>query len=83
MPSSKFEADLMLSLQVRHASLSLIPLASLILKDYLHAYAIIDVFANRLIFVNTVINMLYLVYYGMSSDIIEIGLLMSQAVLTH
>ena len=44
---------------------------------------LIDFFANQLVLVNTATNMVYLVYYGMSSDIIEIRFLVSQAVLTH
>ena len=54
MPSSKFEANPMLSLQVRHAFFSLFLLASLCLNDYLRSHVIIDFLANRLVFVNTV-----------------------------
>ena len=59
MPPSKFEANPTLRLQVKHASVSLFPLVSSCSNDYFRAYMIIDFLANRLVFPNTVTNMLY------------------------
>ena len=53
MQSSKFEANPMLRLRVRCASLSLFPLASSCSDDYFCAYAIIDFLANWVVFLNT------------------------------
>ena len=54
MPPFKFEVNPILHLQVKRASFSLLPLASLGLKDYFRVYAIIDFLANMLVFLNTV-----------------------------
>ena len=54
MPPSKFEASPTHSLRVKCSSFSVLPLASLCSNVYLHAYAIIDFLAGRLVFLNTV-----------------------------
>ena len=54
MPLSKFEANLMLRLPVRHTPLFLFPLVSLCSNNYFSAYAIIDYLDNQLTFPNVV-----------------------------
>ena len=54
MPPSKFEANPTLRLRVRHASLSLFPVASSCSNDCFHVYAKIYFLANQLFFPNTV-----------------------------
>ena len=54
MPLSKFEANLTLRLGVKRAPFSLFTLASSCSNAYFRAYAIIDLLADRLVFLNTV-----------------------------
>ena len=54
MPPSKFEANPTLHRGVKRASFSLFTLASSCANAYFRAYAIIDVLADRLVFLNTV-----------------------------
>ena len=64
---SKFEANLMHSLQARFTSSSLFPLVSSSLNDYFHAYAIIDFIANQLVFINMITYI-----FSVVSEIIKI-----------
>ena len=57
MPPSKFEANPTLRVQVKRASFSLFTLASSCLNAYFRAYAIINFLAERLVFLNTVTNL--------------------------
>ena len=57
MPLSKFEANLTLRLRVKRTSFSLFTLASSCSNAYFRAYAIIDFFADRLVFLNMVTNL--------------------------
>ena len=54
MPPSKFEANPTLGLGVKCASFSLFTLASSCSNASFRAYAIIDILADRLVFLNTV-----------------------------
>ena len=54
MPPSKFEANPTLRRGVKRASFSLFTLASSCANAYFRAYAVIDFFADRLVFLNTV-----------------------------
>ena len=57
MLPSKFEANPTLRLRVKRASFSLFTLASSCSNAYFRVYAIIDFLADRLVFLNTVINL--------------------------
>ena len=57
MPPSKFEANLTLCLRVKHASFSLVTLASSCSNAYFRVYAIIDFLTDQLVFRNTVTNL--------------------------
>ena len=54
MPPSKFEGNPTLRLRIKRASFSLFTLASSCSNAYFHSYVIIDLLADRLVFLNTV-----------------------------